>query len=165
MLKISNKTLLATIILLALLLAGALAQKLLPTLDQSVALTMPLDKSCDLQRGPCSSSLPDGGRVTFAIEPRPIPVLRPIKLIVTLQGAKATKVEVDFTGINMKMGYNRPQLQATDAGHFAGDTTLPICSASSMAWRASVLIETGGKLVAVPFEFSTSRNKHEESTQ
>lgn len=158
MLKISNKTLLATLILLALLLAGAVAQKLLPTLDQPVAATLPLDKSCDLQRGACSSSLPGGGRVTFSIEPRPIPVLRPIKLIVTLQGADAKKAEVDFTGVDMKMGYNRPQLQVASAGRFDGETTLPICSASSMAWRATVLVETDGKLLAVPFEFVTSRN-------
>lgn len=158
MLKISNKTLLATLTLLALLLAGAIAQKLLPTLDQPVAVTLPLDKSCDLQRGACSSSLPGGGRVTFSIEPRPIPVLRPIKLTVTLQDADAKKAEVDFTGVDMKMGYNRPQLQATGAGRFDGETTLPICTASSMAWRATVLVETDGKRVAAPFEFVTSRN-------
>ena len=156
--KISNKTLLATALLLALLLAGAIAQKLLPTLDQTVAVTLPLDKICDLQRGACTSSLPGGGSVTFAIEPRPIPVLRPIKLIVTMQGVKAAKAEVDFTGVDMKMGYNRPLLQAAGAGRFEGETTLPICSVNSMTWRASVLVETGGKRVAVPFEFVTSRN-------
>lgn len=158
MLKISNKTLLATLILLALLLAGAVGQKLLPTLDQPVAVTMPLDKSCDLQHGACSSSLAGGGRVTFSIEPRPIPVLRPIKLVVTVQGAAAKKAEVDFTGVEMKMGYNRPLLSASGNGRFDGETTLPICSVSSMAWRATVLVETNGKRVALPFEFVTSRN-------
>jgi hypothetical protein len=170
MLKISNQTLLATLILLVLLLAGAIAQKLLPAPGQTVAgtgadaVTLPLDKSCDLQRGACSSALPGGGRVSFAIEPRPIPLLRPIKLVVTLQGANAKKVEVDFTGVEMKMGYNRPQLQAIGEGrfagedHFAGETILPICTDRRMAWRATVLIETGGKLVAAPFEFVTSRN-------
>ena len=165
MLKISNKTLLATAILLAMLLAGAIAQKLLPALDKTVAVTLPLDKNCDLQHGVCSSSLPGGGRVSFSIEPRPIPVLRPIKLIVTLQGAEAKQVEVDFTGVNMKMGYNRPLLRATGGGRFDGETTLPICSVNSMAWRASVLLETGGKLVAVPFEFVTSRSQREGATQ
>ena len=160
MLKISNQTLLATLILLALLLAGAIAQKLLPAPGQTVAeaITLPLDKSCDLQHGACSASLPGGGRVSFAIEPRPIPLLRPIKLTVAVQGAGAKKVEVDFTGVDMKMGYNRPQLQAAGESRFTGETILPICSDSRMAWRATVLIETGGKLVAAPFEFVTSRN-------
>lgn len=158
MLTISNKTLLATVILLTVLLAGAVAQKLLPSADQAVAVTMPLDKSCDLQRGACSSSLPGGGRVTFSIEPRPIPVLRPIKLVVTVQGADAKKAEVDFVGTSMKMGFNRPQLQNAGNGRFEGETTLPICSTNSMEWRASILLETGGRLVAVPFEFVTSRN-------
>lgn len=157
MLKISNKTLLATAILLALLLAGAIAQKLLPAPDQTVALTLPLDK-CDLQRAACSFKLAGGGRVSFSIEPRPIPVLRPVKLSVTVQGADAKNVEVDFTGVDMKMGYNRPQLQALGGGRFDGEATLPICSTSSMAWRATVLVEVDGKRVAAPFEFVTSRN-------
>lgn len=158
MLKIPNKTLPATAILLALLLAGAIAQKLLPTLDQSATVTLPLDKSCDLQRGACSTGLPGGGRVSFAIEPRPIPALRPIKLVVTTQGADAKKVEVDFAGVDMKMGFNRPQLQANGAGRFDGETTLPICSSGGMAWRATVLLEADGKPVAIPFEFVTSRD-------
>jgi hypothetical protein len=158
MLNIPNKTLLATAILLALLLAGAVAQKLLPAPDQTAALTLPLDKSCDLQRAACSSILPGGGRVSFSIEPRPIPVLRPVKLSVTVQGAIVKNVEVDFTGVDMKMGYNHSQLQAMGGGRFDGEATLPVCSASSMAWRATVLVETDGRWVAAPFEFVTSRN-------
>jgi hypothetical protein len=158
MLNIPNKTLLATAILLALLLAGVVAQKLLSVPDQAVAAILPLDKSCDLQRAACSSALPGGGRVSFAIEPHPIPVLRPVKLSVTVQGADVKKAEVDFTGVDMKMGYNHSQLQAMGGGRFDGEATLPICSAGSMAWRATVLVETDGKRVAAPFEFVTSRN-------
>jgi hypothetical protein len=158
MLKISNNTLLATAILLAVLLIGAVANKLLPMLDPPVAVDVPLDKSCDLQKGACSSNLPGGGHVTFSIEPHPIPVLRPLKLEVTIQGIKAKKVDVDFTGVDMKMGFNRPQLQAVGNGRFGGETTLPICTRNSMAWRATLLVETDGKLVAMPFEFVTSRN-------
>ena len=158
MLKITNNTLLATAILLAVLLVGAIANKLLPMLDTPVAVNVPLDKSCDLQRGACSSNLPGGGHVTFFIEPRPIPVLHPLKLEVTVQGVKAKKVAVDFTGVDMKMGFNRPQLQVIGDGRFGGETTLPICTRNSMAWRATLLVETDGGLTAVPFEFVTSRN-------
>lgn len=158
MFKKLNKILPATTVLLAVLLAGVIAQKLLQAPDQTAALTLPADKSCDLQRAACSSGLPGGGRVSFSIEPRPIPVLRPVKLTVTVQGAQAKNVEVDFTGIHMKMGYNHPQLQAMGAGRFKGETTLPICSTGGMAWRATVLLEANGKQFAVPFEFVTSRN-------
>lgn len=158
MLNISNKTLLATLGLLAMLAAGVVAQKLLPMGEQTASVTLPLDKHCDLQQGDCSSVLPGGARVTLAIAPHPIPVLRPLKLAVTVTGAAAKKVEVDFAGVDMKMGFNRPQLQADGNGRFAGETTLPICSVSSMAWRATVLVEIDGKLVAAPFEFVTSRN-------
>ncbi len=158
MLKLSNKTLLATALLLAVLLAGVAAEKLMPSADQPVSLTLPLDKSCDLQKSACSSDLPGGGKLTLSIMPRPIPVLRPLKLEVTVEGARAETVEVDFAGVDMKMGYNRPALQESGAGRFAGEATLPICSVSSMAWRATVLARLGGKLVAAPFEFVTSRN-------
>lgn len=158
MMKISNNTLLATALLLALLLAGVAAEKLLSDGEPAVAITLPLDKTCDLQQRPCSARLPDGGSVTLSIAPRPIPVLQPLQLEVTLQGARAAKVEVDFSGVDMKMGFNRPQLQAQGNGRFSGQATLPICSVSSMAWRTTVLLETGDKLVAVPFEFVTTRN-------
>lgn len=158
MLKLSNKTLLATALLLAVLLAGVVAEKLMPSADQPVSLTLPLDQSCDLQKGACSTGLPGGGKLTLSITPRPIPVLRPLKLEVAVEGAKAESVEVDFAGVDMKMGYNRPPLQENGAGRFAGEATLPICSVSSMAWRATVLARLDGKLIAVPFEFVTSRN-------
>jgi len=158
MLKIPHKILPATAILLALLLAGAIAQKLLPAPDQTAALTLQTDKSCDLQRAECAVNLPGGGRMRFAIEPRPIPVLHPIKLTVTVQGVEVKNVEVDFSGLHMKMGYNRPQLQMTSTGRFSGETALPICSDGSMAWRATVLLDVDGKRVAVPFEFVTTRN-------
>lgn len=158
MMKISNNTLLATALLLAVLLAGVAAEKLLSGGEPSVAVTLPLDKTCDLQQGSCSAKLPDGGSVTLSIAPRPIPVLQPLQLEVTVQGARAGKIEVDFSGVDMKMGFNRPQLQEQGNGRFTGQATLPICSVSSMAWRATVLLETGDKLVAVPFEFVTARN-------
>jgi hypothetical protein len=158
MLRIPSNTLLATAILLALLLAVAVAEKLLPMLDPPAAVYVPLDKSCDLQHGACSYNLPGGGHVTFSIEPRPIPVLRPVKLAVTVQNIRVKKVDVDFTGVDMMMGFNRPQLQAVGVGRFIGETTLPICTRNRMAWRATLLVETDGKLVAAPFEFVTSRN-------
>jgi hypothetical protein len=158
MTKISNNTLLATALLLAVLLAGVAAEKLMKRSEPSVAITLPLDKTCDLQKSACSVKLPDGGSVTLSIAPRPIPVLQPLQLEVTVGGAHADKVEVDFSGVDMKMGFNRPQLQAQSNGRFSGQATLPICSVSSMAWRATVLLETGDKLVAAPFEFVTTRN-------
>ena len=156
--KTPNKILPATAILLAMLLVGVIVQKQLAVNDQTIAVVLPPNRDCDLQRGDCASGLPEGGYMRFSIEPRPIPVLRPIKLIVTVQNVNASKVEVDFTGVSMKMGYNRTLLRPNAAGRFEGETTLPICSSGGMTWRATVLLEIGGKRVAVPFEFVTSRN-------
>lgn len=155
--KISNKSLLAVAALLVVLLAGTVAEKLWPTLFAPESVALPLS-TCDLQAGPCTAALPGGGNLSFAIAPRPIPVLRPLRLEATLSGAEAKSVEVDFTGVDMKMGFNRPALQASGAGRFSGEATLPICTASSMIWRATVLANVRGKLYAAPFEFTTTRN-------
>lgn len=155
--KLSNKSLLSVAALLAVLLAGSVAEKLWPTLFTPESVELPLS-NCDLQAGPCSVALPGGGNLGFAIEPRPIPVLRPLRLEATLTGGEAKSMEVDFTGVDMKMGFNRPTLQAVAPGRFSGEATLPICTRNSMTWRATVLVNVHGKLYGVPFEFTTSRN-------
>ncbi len=155
--KISIKTLFGIAALLVVLLAGTVAEKLWPTLFVPQAIELPRS-TCDLQAGPCSVALPGGGELSFTIEPRPIPVLRPIRLEARLSGASASSVEVDFSGVDMKMGFNRPALQSAGAGRFSGEATLPICTTDSMAWRATLLVNSGGKLYAAPFEFTTKRN-------
>ncbi|MBS4099006.1 MAG: hypothetical protein KGZ83_19475 [Sulfuricella sp.] len=155
--KLSNKNLFAVVALLGVVFAGTVAEKLWPTLFTPPSVELP-PTGCDLQVGSCTVSLPEGDKLTFAISPRPIPVLQPIRLEATLTGGDAKSVEVDFTGVDMKMGFNRPVLQASGAGRFVGDATLPICTRNSMAWRATVLVNAHGKLYAAPFEFTTSRN-------
>lgn len=157
MTRVSNKTLLAAIGLVAVLLAGTVAEKLAPQLftPQSVALP---PATCDLQSGPCRVPLAEGGSLTFAVTPRPIPVLRPLRLEATIEGVTASSVEVDFAGVDMKMGFNRPQLAALGQGRFSGEATLPICTQDSMAWRATVLVSVRDKVYGAPFEFVTKRN-------
>lgn len=120
-------------------------------------LTLPLS-DCDLNRDTCAARLPDGSRIEFAIDPRPIPTLRPLKLSLTAPGMTPSKVEVDLAGVSMNMGYNRPLLTAVAAGRYEGQATLPVCVSGAMDWQATVLIEDGGRTISIPFRFRSGRS-------
>jgi hypothetical protein len=129
-----------------------------PLLHPQAQLSAPLNTACDLRAGPCTSTLPDGGRVTLSIEPRSLPLARPLEIEVRLQGIEARDAAVDFVGVNMDMGLNRAPLEPAGGGRFTGTGMLPVCSRNRMVWDARVLVETPGGLVAAPFRFETHRS-------
>lgn len=149
-----NKSLLVdSAIILALILIGVIGYKLAPLLMPVADEMVVPNPGCDLQKAACSAQLPAGGRVLFSLMPQPIPVAAPIELKVDVQGIKADKVEVDFSGVSMNMGFNRQVLSSTEPGQFLGQASLPVCVSGRMAWQATVLLETGRKRVAIPFRF------------
>jgi hypothetical protein len=154
----SDKGLWSIIGLLAAALAITAAVKLSPLLNPTQKISLPLNTTCDLQQGPCTTPLPGGGRLELSLEPRPIPVLKPLKLLVRATGFKAGSVEVDFAGVDMKMAFNRPRLKLGKDGLFTGEATLPVCVRDKMSWQATVLVESDGKRIAVPFRFETKHN-------
>lgn len=153
----SNNVLWSIIVLLAAALAITAAIKLSPLLNPPQEISLALNTACDLHQGPCAASLPGGGRLELSLEPRPIPVLKPLKLQVRATGFKADGVEVDFAGMDMKMAFNRPRLVSGKDGLYAGEATLPVCVRDQMAWKATVLVKSGGKRIAAPFRFETKR--------
>ncbi len=149
-----NKSHLVNLAMMAALLATVVAGYLFsPLLLPKADVTGIVEPGCDLQRRACPATLPKGGRLEFSITPRPIPFLQPLRVEVRLTGVEATKVEVDFTGATMNMGYNRTELAATGAGRHSGETSLPVCVSGSMTWVATVMIETDRQRIAVPYRF------------
>ena len=153
--KISN--LWTTVALLALVLLLVVSYKLKDMLKPSIAAKAELNESCNLREGPCSSKLPGGGTVTFSIAPNEIPILRPLQIDVKVEGIDVSKTEVDFTGIGMDMGYNRPKLDAVSKTQFKGKAILPVCVRSKMDWEAKVLLQTDNGLLMAPFRFFTMK--------
>ncbi len=141
-------------LILALILIGVVGYKLSPLLMPKADLSLLPEAGCDLEKSSCSAALPDGGRIRLSLSPRPIPVSAPLDMTVELAGLEADKVEVDFAGVSMNMGFNRPVLAAAGPGRFAGRTTLPVCVTGRMEWQATVLIEGGHRRIAVPFRFA-----------
>lgn len=151
----NKKLLIDALGLLALALVAVVGYKLSPVLLPKADITVQPPAACDLQQNPCEASLPGGGTLRFAISPRPIPMVAPLALEVALRGREASKVEVDFTGVSMNMGLNRPQLQAAGDGRYTGQGTLPVCVTGAMDWQATVLVESGRERIAVPFRFAS----------
>jgi len=141
--------------ILFLAAAGIAAYKVLPLLDPVVVRIAALDPDCDLRAGPCTSRFPDGSGITFGIKPDSIPVLTALEFEVQLQGLDADGVEVDFQGIGMNMGFNRPKLAARGAGKYTGNGMIPVCVRDAMEWEAKVLVYTDAGVVAAPFRFIT----------
>ncbi len=136
-------------------LAGVALYKAYPLLYPPVSVRAPLNPDCDLRAGPCTVTFPDGAKVRFDIEPRAIPVVKPLRIVAQLEGIDATAVQVDFQGTDMNMGFNRAKLNAEGNGRFAGDGMLPVCVRDAMEWEAKVLIETRAGLMEAPFRFVT----------
>ncbi len=150
---LSKSLLVDSAMILALVLIGVIGYKLSPLLLPKADVTANPDPGCDLHRDVCGAALPGGGRLRFSIAPRPIPVVEPLAVTVDLDGADADRVAVDFAGVSMNMGFNRPGLAKLAPGRFAGQATLPVCVTGRMTWQATVLVETGSKRIAVPFRF------------
>ncbi len=122
-----------------------------------IAEFAPIDPSCDIQQARCQAVFPSGGRVTLSILPRPIEALKPLEIQVTTEGLEARAVEVDFRGLGMNMGYNRPQLEKQAVGRYTGSGMLAICLSERMSWEATVLATTDKGVMAAPFRFDTIR--------
>jgi hypothetical protein len=110
---------------------------------------------CDLRAGPCTQVI-DAGRVSFAISPAAIPLMKTLTLRVETEGFEPTDVAVDIRGLNMDMGLNRTVLQKDEKVAWEGETILPVCSQRRMEWEAAVQLG-GHERVEIPFPFATYR--------
>ena len=140
--------------ILALLAIAVAGQWFSPLLLPKADVTGIAEPGCDLQRRACPAALPDGSSLQLSITPRPIPFLQALRVEVVITGIKAEKVEVDFAGESMNMGYNRSGLTATGGGTYTGEASLPVCVSGSMAWVATVVVETNRQRIAVPYRFT-----------
>lgn len=136
---------------LRLLLSAAALATLLALSHQRRPATLPAI-DCDLNAGPCRASL-DGGEVTLALSPRPIPLLAPITVDVELASVNADAVRFELLGAEMDMGPNRSKLNAKGDGRFAGATTIPVCITGGMRWLAVISVDHQGRTSARSFAF------------
>lgn len=146
------------IALLLFCIAAVVAYKLNVASKSNVELLAESDPDCELRNGSCSAVLIGGGSIEFAIEPRSIPVMKPLKVSVKVNDIGVNAVEIDFVGIGMEMGYNRARLERSSAGYFEGSAILPVCVLQRMPWEARLLLESDRGTIMAPFRFYTDRS-------
>ncbi len=151
-----NKKILADVIGLELIaLVVIVGYKLSPMLLPKADVTVQPDPVCNLQREACSVALPSGGKIQLTMGTRPVPLVKPFEVQVTTTGLSPSRVEIDFAGVDMNMGMNRPQLTERGTGNYTAEVTLPVCITGQMDWQATVLLESGNERIAIPYRFST----------
>ncbi|RIX42460.1 MAG: hypothetical protein D3M94_18130 [Rhodocyclales bacterium GT-UBC] len=156
----NRKILIDVIGVLLIALVIVVGYKLSPMLLPKADVTVQPDPACNLHRQRCSVNLPGGGKVELSSSVQPIPMVKPFNIQVLLNGVAASRVEVDFAGLEMNMGLNRPVLQDQGGGRFIAEATLPVCITGEMEWQATVLIETASQRIAIPYRFSGIAHQH-----
>lgn len=147
--RLSNVILVVAVLVVA---AGA-AYRFWPQLFPPDQVVAELNPDCDLRAGPCSLVFDGGGQVSFSISPKTIPVMTPLDIEVQLEGLTPDRVEVDFSGTDMYMGYNRVVLNSKENGWYTGQATIPVCVRDAMEWEAKVLVTTAKGIFTAPYRF------------
>lgn len=151
-----NKKILIDLIgVLLIALVVVVGYKLSPLLLPKADITVQPDPLCNLQTDSCSVTLPSGGKIELTMGTKPVPMVKPFEVQVAASGFSPRRIEVDFAGIDMNMGLNRPELAARGNGKFAAEATLPVCISGFMDWQVTVLVDTGSEQIAIPFRFSS----------
>lgn len=149
--------------LLGIAVLGVLAHKAWPLLHPVAAERAPLSPGCDLRERPCTVRFSAGGAVTLDIKPRGIPAVHPLAIDVELADLpQPERVELDFTGVDMDMGFNRSVLTPMSAtndgvGRYRGEAMLPVCVRARMTWEVQVLLHFADGLWSAPFRFDSLR--------
>ena len=157
---VNKKILIDAIGILLIALVVVIGYKLSPILLPRADVTVQPDAACDLNHQTCPAILPGGGRVELSSSVHPVPMVKPFQVLVTVNGLAPSRVEVDFAGIDMGMGLNRPQLQDQGNGRFSAVVSLPVCITGQMDWQVTVLIESGNQRIAIPYRLSGGAASH-----
>ena len=140
-------------LMLALASVAVVGYKLSPLLLAKADVTVAARPGCDLNRSACAADLPGDGRVELAITPRPVPLVKPLQIVASVSGVAADRVDIDFSGQSMDMGYQRQTLTSDGQGRYRGEAMLPVCVSGRMVWQATLIIESRHQRIAVPFLF------------
>jgi hypothetical protein len=143
------------LLVLLLLAALAFAAARYWQATQSAYARVDAADACELRAGACRRAVGPAA-VTLSVAPADIPLMKPLRLTVAIEGLTVRGVLVEVRGLNMDMGLNRTRLEQTTDGRWEGETILPVCSQRQMEWEAAVRLDADRR-IDVPFAFRTVR--------
>ncbi len=115
------------------------------------------DKSCDLHDTECEVTLKDGSKMTLSIEPKTIPLMKPIKLVLFTKGIDLKSLELKIFATNMNMGLIETHMKRVSKNHYETKLTLPSCIVGNMIWNANIIANKPTKSIGAVFEFQTGK--------
>lgn len=127
--------------------------------SQENVVQWPTDKTCNLHNESCIAKMEDT-KVTLKISPHPIPIARPLGIEVDIENLDVQKIELDISGINMYMGYNRVTLTPASATRYIGTSMLAFCTNHTMNWQVTLMIhQKDGTQIQIPYTLETVNRK------
>lgn len=114
------------------------------------------DKNCDLHLTSCEVKFPEQRIVHFDIEPKEIPLMKPLTFtLTTSQNFKPENFELNIYATNMNMGYHSFILKKDTNGSYKAAGILPDCLVGGMIWNAEVVNNSATKSEGAMFSFKT----------
>lgn len=113
-------------------------------------------QTCDLHKGPCSIEVETKGLLTLDIEPKNIPLMKPLIFKVsTSQELPFDELELIIFSTNMNMGYHTFKLVKISDNTYQAEGILPTCIVGKMTWRAEVVMNSLTQSLGAAFNFQT----------
>lgn len=114
------------------------------------------DPACDLHNSGCDVTLSDGSPLRLEIDPKEIPLMKPLHFKVTTP-IDLPAIEMKLFATNMNMGLHTIKLTKTAAGTFEGEGILPTCIVGNMIWQANVILNQTSHSLGAVFLFKTDK--------
>ena len=104
-------------------------------------------KHCDLHVKSCSVDIPQFGSIQLDIEPKTIPLMKPLTFTVTLsKELHEDELNLHIYATNMNMGFYDVKMKKISKNSYQAKTTLSSCVVGGMIWRAEIALnhKSGG---------------------
>lgn len=111
---------------------------------------------CDLHVNACEATLKDSSKLFFEIEPKAIPLMKPLLFKVT-SAVDLPNIEIKLFATNMNMGLHTIKLTQTSKGVYEGEGMLPTCVMGNMVWQANVILNQTTQSQGAIFTFKTDK--------
>ena len=98
-------------------------------------------KKCALHLNKCKASLSKKKFITLEATPKPITHNQVTTFRVVTSDDKIIPIEIDFVGINLNMGYLRPQLKKIGKNTYNAQIQIPFCEEKQMQWKVQVIFQ------------------------
>ncbi|WP_263832078.1 hypothetical protein [Sulfurospirillum oryzae] len=112
--------------------------------------------SCDLHESACQALLSDGSELSLDIEPKSIPLMKPLHFKVT-SAIDLPTIEIKLFATNMNMGLHTIKLTKSAQGVYEGEGMLPTCIVGNMIWQANVILNQSSHSQGAIFSFKTDK--------